>query len=79
MGDMADYYLDLSFDQEWHEQNDPDGWEQENDGITFSKSKTKTCRFCGTKGLSWVDTKYGWRLFDKNHLHACAQHKKPKG
>lgn len=68
MVDMADLAMDQAFDA-WIEgadrEYDPDGCEHE-DSFWFSsnrKTKTKTCRFCGTKGLSWVDTKYDWRLF----------------
>ena len=84
MGDGADLAMDQAFDA-WIEgtdgEYDPDGCEHE-DSFWFSrnkKTKTKTCRYCGKRGLSWVDTKFGWRLFDKNHLHTCSQHKKSKG
>ena len=81
MGDGADLCFDQGFDS-WIEGEDGD---YDDDGLPHDDSiwfprqkKTKTCRFCGTKGLSWVETKYGWRLFDKKELHTCIEHKKTR-
>lgn len=79
MGDMADLAMDQSFDawcDETDREFDEDGTEHDDSFWMPRSKKTKTCRFCGTKGLSWVETKYGWRLFDKKELHTCMEHKK---
>lgn len=35
-------------------------------------NETKTCRYCGAKGLHWDKTDRGWRLFaDDGEMHSC--------
>ena len=63
MGDMADYYADLMYDEpNWDDYEDGDGPAQ----------MRKTCRCCGETGLVWGTTGGKWRLFtEKGKLHAC--------
>lgn len=60
MGDMADFALDTII-------------------IDFSNHTTikkSTCKYCLQKGLEWVQTNKGFRLFNKdNELHSCEKYK----
>ena len=61
MGDMADYYLDLYWDEDWYQDEDP-----------FIPQSWKTCKHCGASWLHWGITEKGWRLFTEgNKLHVC--------
>ena len=33
---------------------------------------TKTCRCCGTTGLTWSKHEGKWRLFENGRLHQCS-------
>lgn len=39
------------------------------------RSRTKQCKYCLQKGLKWVQTDKGFRLFDKNNkIHICEKY-----
>lgn len=64
MADMADYYLDIAFDDMLEDEEDGDG----------PPISPKTCRCCGTKDLYWGSYNGKWRLFDENRkLHICSK------
>ena len=64
MGDMADYYLDLAFDDMLDEEEDGDG----------PPVSWKTCRCCKVGGLHWETYNGKWRLFDESRkLHMCSK------
>lgn len=59
---MADYYLDLAFDEMYGEQEDDDG----------PPRYWKSCRCCKTGHLHWENLDGKWRLFDESRrLHEC--------
>ena len=61
MGDMADYYLDLMWDDPYGEEEDGDGPPQ----------TTKACRCCGKGGLHWINVGK-WRLAELDgKVHVC--------
>ena len=36
------------------------------------KKKEATCKYCGTSGFNWAETKWGWRMFDTSgDQHMC--------
>jgi hypothetical protein len=74
MGDMADLAMDHAFDA-WCDQEDGDVDDDglhHDDSFWMPKGTTKTCRFCGVKGLHWGKWKGAWRLFSKaGLLHGC--------
>jgi hypothetical protein len=61
MGEMADYYLSLSWDDELEEEED--------------EIHTKRCRHCGVEGLVWIHTADGWRLGSEGFVHTCTSFK----
>ena len=69
MGDMADLINDT---WDWWGIGD-DAWGDDAcDLNTGYKPRPKTCKFCKTKNLHWVQVKNVWRLADKTGLpHAC--------
>lgn len=32
---------------------------------------TRMCKYCGKKGLKWVNTTHGWRLSEEGKQHQC--------
>lgn len=68
MGEMADYYLDMMFDREWDEES---GDLVDDCGMRLDTVKTKSCRYCGKKNLTWGQVNGKWRLFDGATLHSC--------
>jgi hypothetical protein len=36
----------------------------------------KTCKHCGSHGLTWMQTKTGWRLGRGGAVHVCEQYKR---
>jgi hypothetical protein len=60
MGDMADYYLDQWYDEEF----DSD--------YPLRKKQVLTCLHCGKTNLKWKRNFYGWKLHTaKNEQHIC--------
>ena len=48
------------------------------DTIDFYEIRTKKirCKYCKQRGLEWVQTDKGFRLFDKdNKIHSCEKYK----
>lgn len=82
MGEMADYHLDEVLD---HEETISDfrrglismqdafdlGLINEHGGEIGTEAQPKTCRCCGTTGLSWGKHNEKWRLFDNGKIHVC--------
>ena len=45
--------------------------------VKIDKTKEATCKYCSSNGFYWVDTQYGWRLFDKKgEQHMCKNKEK---
>lgn len=42
------------------------------------KRSTKTCGWCGVRGLRWKETPCGWRLFKGDTQHSCNNYPKRK-
>ena len=71
MGDMADYLIDQGMDA-WMNGDEMDI--DSTDGHSI-KRESVTCRYCGVKGLHWVETEKGWRLAGANEeIHSCDQY-----
>lgn len=83
MGDMADEFLndvmddeELTLDYMFGDINTSDAVDR---GIldelgalpTSGRSMPKTCRCCGTTGLTWGRYRGKWRLFNKQGVHRC--------
>ena len=60
MGEMADFITANLVEQSYDD---------------FGGMRTKTCRYCGTTGLTWKNTNDGWRLFDGDEIHVCQKRK----
>jgi len=69
MGEMADYTIDLMWDELEEEREDGDG-----PARTF-----KTCSMCKTPSLHWEWSceQEAWRLYSENgKIHKCERHLK---
>jgi hypothetical protein len=40
-----------------------------------SQPAPKVCKHCGASGLVWRETPRGWRLYDSDGIHTCAQYR----
>jgi hypothetical protein len=58
MGDMADYLLEMSMDDDLYDDFD-------------RIPKQIVCKWCGEHGLRWRKVGEHWRLFDGNQRHYC--------
>lgn len=74
MGDMADYYLELSYDDGFEE----DGFEEDTEPPNrFTKSRRPipripACRCCGKSPLVWKSVNEEWILFEADGgIHIC--------
>jgi hypothetical protein len=91
MGDMADYALDQVMDCEddrfqymFGNMSDARAYElgiidergfYDHRPMFQTRITTKTCRYCGKRGLEWRDTGGGWRLADPcGTIHTCEQY-----
>ncbi len=82
MGDMADYYLDLGFNddqliEEYHAGriSQPEAYEMgliDEQGYEYQYQRsTKTCRCCGSVNLHWEMVDGKWLLHDNEGVHNC--------
>lgn len=51
-----------------------------NDPPMFPKrARTYACKYCGARGLRWVETQLGWRLADESGArHVCAEYEQSR-
>jgi hypothetical protein len=65
MGEFADFTLDSMDALEFYAQPDV--------------PRLKQCKYCGKKRLHWEETRWGWRLFNKDgEQHTCQQYWKAR-
>lgn len=43
-----------------------------------SRTAIVTCRYCGKGPLRWKTSEVGWRLYDRDAIHLCAEYARHK-
>ena len=71
MGEMADYYLEQSFYDDWDKLPEDESIDLLNERER-NEPKEIVCKFCKERGFHWKQLPNGqWRLFDQYGMHSC--------
>ena len=75
MGEIADYVLDMAFDEGEEIQEGLETFTIAGGAWAYGQQYFE-CKYCGKSGLKWGEVHGSWRLHEDAKIHECEEYHK---